>query len=143
MKECRLKNDLGANIRNGKTVTSGFSGYRSGLVKHHQPPPVAIYENVGAIVPVTGNFARLLAPARFLDAVNPGDRAANIDLVHLHRNTELLEGWPISFPIQLHRRPTNMFVRIFRGRNKNVVLGAGPNPRHGAHVACRQCFVIG
>ena len=51
-------------------------------MKHHQPLPIAIYENVGAKVAATANFARLLAPTRFLDAMNPGDRAANIDLVH-------------------------------------------------------------
>jgi hypothetical protein len=113
------------------------------LVKHHQPPFIAIYENVGAIVAATTNFARLLAPTRFLDAMNPGDRSTNIDLVHLHRNAELLELWPVAFPIQFDRRPTNTFVRIFRGRNKNVIIGARPNLRHGAYVACRQCFVIG
>jgi hypothetical protein len=60
--------------------------------------------------------------------MNPGDRAANIDLVHSHRNAELLERWPVAFPIPLDRRPTDMFVRIFRGCNKNVILGARPKP---------------
>ena len=105
--------------------------------------PIAIHENVGAKVAATANFARFLAPTRFLDAMNPGDRAANIDLVHFHRNAELIERWPVAFPIPLDRRPTNMFVRIFRGCNENVIPGARPNLRHGAYVARRQCFVIG
>ena len=48
---------------------SGFSGCLGGLVKHHQPMPIAIYENVGAKVAATANFARFLAPTRFLDAI--------------------------------------------------------------------------
>jgi hypothetical protein len=115
------KSGLGADIRNSKAIKSGFSGYLGGLVKHHQPMPIAIYENVGAKVAATANFARFLAPTRFLDAMNPGDRAANIDLVHFHRNAELIERWPVAFPIPPDRRPTNMFVRIFRGCNKNVI----------------------
>jgi len=126
-----------------RAATLGFSGYLGGLVKHHQPLPIAIYENVGAIIEAVASFARLLAPTRFLDAMNPGDRAADIDLVHLHRNAELLERWPVALPIPLDRRPTNMFLRIFRGGNKDVIPGARPNQCHGAYVARRQCFIIG
>ena len=39
-------------------------------MKNHQPTPIAIYENVGAKVAATGNFARFLAPTRFLDAMS-------------------------------------------------------------------------
>jgi hypothetical protein len=127
---------------NSKAIKSGFSGYRGGLVKHHLPMPIAINENVGAKVAATANFARFLAPARFLDAMNPCDRAANIDLFYFHRNAELIERWPVAFPIPPDRRPTNMFARIFRGCNKNVISGARPNLCHGAYVARRQCFVI-
>jgi hypothetical protein len=122
---------------------SGFSGYLRGLVKHHQPSAIAIHENIDAIIAAAAKFACPLASTRFLDAMNPSDWAADIDLVHLHRNAELLERWPVALPIPLDRRPTNMFARIFRGCDKNVIRGARPNECHGAYVACRQCFVIG
>jgi hypothetical protein len=63
-----------------QSIKSGFSGYLGGLVKHHQPLPIAIYENVGAKVAATANFARLLAPTRFLDAMNPVDRPLTLIL---------------------------------------------------------------
>ena len=75
-----------------------------------------IYENVGAKVAATANFARLLAPTRFLDAMNPGDRAANIDLVHFHRNAELIERWSVAFPIPLDRRPNVFFSNLGKGK---------------------------
>jgi hypothetical protein len=90
------KSGLGADIWNSNAIRSGFSRYFGGLVKYRQPIPIAIYENVGAKVAATAYFTRFLAPTRFLDAMNPGDRAANVDLVHFHRNAELIERGPVA-----------------------------------------------
>jgi hypothetical protein len=74
--ECRFTSHIGlkADIVTAGQLHQCFLAI-GGSVKHHVPLPIAIYANIGAIIATVANFGCLL------DCMNPGDRAADIDLV--------------------------------------------------------------
>ena len=96
-------------------------------MKLHQPAAAVIYENIDTVVAATAYFARLLAPARRLDAMHPCDRPVNVDRGHLHRHVEFVKRWEVALPVPSDRGPTDVRMWINWRRDQDVFSGAGPH----------------